>query len=127
VPEVSEVSPETIRVRVDWSEAEASRPQHVNQALSSIGPPGSDGIPDGVYLTLGTVFPPAITEDSDARNQLFERLRENGIKVNVAGSFHMTRQMVNDLIAVLQGTAAKYDAAIRQAQDPTADQGGKPT
>jgi hypothetical protein len=128
VPEVSEVTPETIKVRLDWSGVEAGQPQHVNQALASVGAPGPDGVPDGIYLSLGAVLPPPFVDgDEEFRAQLIEKLQASGAKVNIAGSFHLTRRMLNDLIAVLQATAAKYDAAARQvAHDPSGDQGDEP-
>jgi hypothetical protein len=91
MPEVNEVAPEQIRVRVDWSAVETGQPQHVNQALDSLGPPGTDGMPDGVYVAVGTVLPlPLVDDDAEVRERLVEKLRSSGAKVNIAGSFHMT-------------------------------------
>jgi hypothetical protein len=91
MPEVNEVAPEQIRVRVDWSAVETGQPQHVNQALASLGPPGTDGMPDGVYVAVGTVLPlPLVDDDAEVRERLVEKLRSSGAKVNIAGSFHMT-------------------------------------
>ncbi len=38
-----------------------------------------------------------------------------GVAVNVLGQFHITRQMLADVIKILQETAEKYDAAEKQA------------
>ncbi len=113
---MSEAAPELVKVRIDWSAAETTPAHHVNQALGQLGPPGSDGMPDGIYVTIGTVSPPALLdEDTVARDELVARLESSGAKVNVVGQFHMSRQMLQDFIAVLQTTAAKYDAALQLA------------
>lgn len=123
---MSEVAPQLVKIRIDWSEAENAQASHVNQAIGQVGPPGSDGMPDGIYVTVGSVAPPPLLEgDDDVRDQLLEKLRTRGAKVNVVSQFHMSRRMLDDLIAVLQTTAAKYDAAAQQvAQGPVAQQGG---
>ena len=115
---------EQIRVRLDWSSAETAQAQHVNQLLAQVGSPGSDGIPDGIYLTLGSVPPPAILDgDDDARDRLIEKLASAGAKVNVAGQFHISRRMLDDVIRVLQETAAKHDAAAKLGADLSRDPG----
>lgn len=114
--QLSEVVPEQVTLRLDWSPAQTAQAQHVNQALAQVGSPGADGMPDGIYVTVGVVPPPPIPGDDDrARAEAVEALKVNGVKVNVAGQFHMSRQMLGDLISVLQTTAAKYDAAVRAA------------
>jgi hypothetical protein len=122
---VSTVAPTLVKVRVDWSEVENARAYHVTQAIGQVGPPGSDGMPDGIYVTLGTIAPPALLDgDAEAVSQALERLTSRGAKVNVVSQVHMSRQMLNDFIGVLQATAAKYDAAVDQG--PVKEQEGGP-
>jgi type III secretory pathway component EscU len=115
VEELSEITPEQVKIRLDWSGAETAHAQHVNQALAQVGSPGSDGAPDGIYITMGNAPPPAIIDGGDDARAQIERLRAEGLKVNVLGQFHMSRRMLDDLIAVLQATAVKYDAVVRLA------------
>jgi hypothetical protein len=123
-PSVSDEAPELVRVRVNWTGTEDAQPVHVNQALGQVGPQGADGLPDGIYVTMGVVPPPALLDEiqPEDRNRLLERLRTEGVKANVVGQFHMSRQMLGDLITTLQITAAKYDEAIQQR--PGVAQGG---
>ena len=125
---MSEVVPEVVQVRLDWSGAEAAQAHHVNQALGQVGPPGTDGMPDGIYVTMGIVAPPPLLDgDDDVRDQLLEKLRTSGAKVNVIGQFHMSRQMLDDFVTILQVTAAKYDIAADQAAQLRAEErGGRP-
>jgi hypothetical protein len=97
----------------------------LTRSLVRLGSPSSDGHPDGVYVTLGSVPPPAILdEDDEARARFIEKLRADGVKVNVLGQFHMSRRMLDDFIRVLQATAAKYDAAAHMAsQERRQEQG----
>ena len=122
---MSETVPHLVKVRIDWSEAETAQAPHANQALAQIGAPGSDGMPDGIYVTMGSVAPPPLLDDDEeARDRLLERLTTRGVKVNVVCQFHMSRQMLDDLIGVLQTTAAKYDAVRQSQQGPAREQGG---
>jgi hypothetical protein len=116
VEDVSEAHPEQIRVRLDWSDAAQAGSEHVNQAIARLGSPLANGLPDGIYVTFGSV-PPAVLLDDDpeARADAIAKLKAEGVKVNVSGQFHVTRQMVDDIIRVLAATADRYDAAIRQA------------
>jgi hypothetical protein len=126
VNDVSEAAvPDLVQVRVAWTAIEAAQPLHVNQALGQLGPPGADGVPDGIYLTMGVIPPPAlISTDPEAQARLLEQIRAEGVKVNIVGQFHMTRQMLTDLITLLQTTADKYDAAVGQ-QHEAARTGGQ--
>ena len=114
---MSEVTQETIQVRVNWSGIESAQAIHANQALGQVGPQGSDGLPDGIYITMGSVPPPALMDgDDDTRRHLIEKLTREGVKVNVLGQYHISRRMLGDLITLLQTTAANYDAAMQQAK-----------
>jgi len=123
---VSEAAPTLVKIRIDWSGAETAHAYHVNQALGQVGPPGPDGIPDGIYVTMGNVAPPPLLDGDDAAgSELLARLTTHGAKVNVVCQVHMTRRMLDELIAVLQTTAAKHDAAVRQAaHEPAKEKGG---
>jgi hypothetical protein len=115
VTDVTEASVQLVNVRLDWSETESAHAEHVNQVLGQVGPPGSDGMPDGIYVTLGSVPPPVLIEGDVARAQLLEKITTSGVKINVVGQFHMSRAMLRDFIQVLQTTADKYDAAVELA------------
>ncbi len=108
---MTEASVQQVRVSLDWSDTESARAGHVNQALGQLGPPGPDGLPDGIYITMGIVPPPPLMEGDPARDKLLEKYKASGVKVNVVGQFHMSRAMLGDFIQVLQTTAANYDAA----------------
>lgn len=112
---MTEASVQLVSVRLDWSETESAHAEHVNQVLGQVGPPGSDGVPDGVYVTMGCVPPPTLIEGDPAQAQLLEKYTTSGVKVNLLGQFHMSRAMLGDFIHVLQTTADKYDAAVKLA------------
>jgi hypothetical protein len=83
-------------------------------------------MPDGIFLTMGIVPPPPLMDGQpDTQAQRVERLKAEGVKVNVLGQFHMTRPMLKDLIAVLQETAARYDAAVEHAAQDAGQNGGE--
>jgi hypothetical protein len=113
VTDVTEASVQLVSVPLDWSDAESARAGHVNQALGQLGPPGSDGLPDGIYVSVGVVPPPLLIEGDPARSKLLEKYTTGGVKVNVVGQFHMSRAMLNDFIQMLQTTAINYDAAVK--------------
>ena len=122
VTDVSNAVPELVKVRVDWSAVEDAPAQHVNQVLAQVGPPGTDRVPDGIFITMGSVSPPALLDDNiEARDELLEKLVTRGAKVNVVCQVHMSRQMLGDLITIRQTTAAKHDAA---AEPLSAQKGG---
>jgi len=122
---VSEVIPELLQLRIDLSAVGAAVPLHANQALSQLGPPGADGQPDGVYLTIGAVAPPPLLDgDPEGQEKLIGQLRITGVKVNVLGQFHMSRAVLGELIAILQASAAKYDAATGLASRDKGDAQG---
>ncbi|HUY47760.1 MAG TPA: hypothetical protein VMV92_18840 [Streptosporangiaceae bacterium] len=112
-------APEQVTVRLDWSDVRVTPAQHVNQALGQLGPP-TNGIPDGIYLTLGRVEPEVIL-DQEGRASVIEQLKETGAKVGVHGRFHLTRQLVDEVIRILQVTAAQYDTAVRSTEQVQAE------
>jgi hypothetical protein len=113
VEDVSGRPPQQITVRLDWSDLKVTSAQHVNQALGQLGPP-TKGVPDGIYLALGQVEP-EIVLDEESRARLIEGLRETGAKVGVRGRFHLTRELADEIIRILQETVVLYDAAIKAA------------
>jgi hypothetical protein len=109
--------PPVVTVNVDWTPAAAVQPQHVNQVMAQLGNPAPDGIPDGVYIGLGSVAPPIVGgPDAAAVQKQLAELQGSTAKVDVAGRFHMSRGLLDAVIEVLQTTAAHYDAAVRQAE-----------
>jgi hypothetical protein len=107
---------QVVQVRLDWGAVEAAQPVHANQVLTQVGPPGSDGKPDGLYISFGSVPPPVLLDDEAQREAVLDRLREVGVKVNVLTQVHITRQLLGDLIGLLQTTAEKYDSAAKIGQ-----------
>ncbi len=104
---------EQIQVRINWGAVEDATPLHANQVLAQLGAPGSGSRPDGVIITFGSAPTPPLMGDRDPENtkRLVERLRAEGIRVNVLGQYHVTRQLLDEVIKLLQETATKYDEA----------------
>ena len=107
---------QVVQVRLDWSAVETAQPVHANQVIAQIGPQGSDGQPDGLYISFGSAPPPVFTDEGAQREAALDRLREAGVKVNVLTQVHITRQLLGDLIGLLQTTAEKYDEVARIGQ-----------
>jgi hypothetical protein len=124
VEDVTQAAPEPVNVRVDWSEAARVEVQHVNQAMGQVGP-ATAGVPDGIYLTLASIFPPPIVTPEDHARAMVE-LKDTGIQAIPAGRFHMSRELAQEVIHVLQFTVAQYDAAV-QAARPSGEHGGMPS
>jgi hypothetical protein len=105
--------PEMVQVRTNWTAVESAHALHANQLLAQVGPALSDGRPDGIFLTFGSAQNPALMADRDPEGvrRHIERLAAEGVPVNVLGQFHVSRPLLDQLIAVLQETAAKYDQA----------------
>jgi hypothetical protein len=111
-------SSQQILVSLDWSEAEQTSAYHVNQVLAQVGPPSSNGIPDGIYVALGSVSPPVIPPDDERRQARVAELADSVLKVTVHARVQMSREALRDLIKVLQTTAEQYDASVRMAAGP---------
>jgi len=109
-----------VTISLDWGEAGLGVAQHVNQILGQVGPPSASGAPDGIYLVLGSIPPPVIlsTDDEETRERLIHELTSRPAKVSVLGRFHMSRELLDDLIRILQTTARQYDAARAAAPSP---------
>lgn len=107
---------QVVQVRLDWDAVVTAQPLHANQVLAQVGPQGSDGQPDGLYISFGSAPTPVLTDEVTQRDAVLDRLREVGVKVNVLAQVHITRQLLGDLIGLLQITAEKYDAAVAIGQ-----------
>jgi hypothetical protein len=106
-----------VLVRLDWSEVEQTPAYHVNQVLAQVGPPSSRGVPDGIYVALGSVAPPVIPADEDRREARLEELADSVLKVMVHARVQLSREALQELIQVLQTTAAQYDETVKLAAD----------
>lgn len=112
--------PEQVSVSLDWSAAEARPAQHVNQVLAQVGPPSSSGVPDGIYVAVGSVSPPVIPADPGGRAERVAALGASVLKVAVYARVSMSREVLDDLMRVLKVTADQYDAAVAVAGRPRA-------
>jgi hypothetical protein len=115
VEDASEEGPEPVTVRLDWGEAATVPVQHANQALGQLGTPVK-GIPDGIYLILGSVEP-LVIPDEESRARVIEELAANGVRVTVQGRFHINRQAADELMRVLSESVALYDSAVHAAEE----------
>jgi len=116
--------PDQVAVRLDWSAAEACPAQHVNQVLVQVGPPSESGVPDGIYVTVGSISPPVIPADPEGRAARVAELTASVVKVAVYGRVSMSRDVLDDLMRLLKLTADQYDAAVAVARRPRAPEEG---
>lgn len=115
VEDVSVASSQQVLVRLDWSEVEQTPAHHVNQVLAQVGPPSSKGIPDGIYVALGSLSPPVIPPDDDRREARVAELADSVLKIAVHARVQLSREALQDLIQVLQTTADQYDESVNLA------------
>jgi hypothetical protein len=115
-------APSLVQVPIDWSDVVTVPVHHVNQALAQIGGPAQDGVPDGIYLALGSTEPPLVVGSEEERLRALEKLQ--ALKVSVHGRFHVSRSQLNDLIQVLETVAAQYDDIVSDAADRRAGDAG---
>lgn len=115
VEHVSVASAQQVLVRLDWSEVEETPAQHVNQVLAQVGPPSSKGVPDGIYVALGSVSPPVIPPGGDRREPRVAQSANSVLKVSVRARVQVSREALRDIIQVLQTTADQYDDSVRLA------------
>ena len=109
--------PEQVSIRLDWSEVEASPAPHVNQVLAQIGAPTGQGVPDGLHLAFGSISPPVVTGDEEQRAARVAELVGSTQKVTVLGRAHVSREVLDDIIRVLQQAAEQYDAMAALAAE----------
>lgn len=114
--------PEQVQMRLDWSDAESSPASHINQVLAQVGPPSSNGVPDGLYLAMGSVAPPIILGDDTQRVERIAELAGSILKVAVHARVHVSREVLGDTIRVLQQAAEQYDAALALASKAEAEE-----
>lgn len=114
--------PEQVQVRLDWSGAEESPTMHVNQVMTQVGPPSSAGVPDGIYLSLGSISPPLIPPDEEGRAQRVADLARSSLKVSVHARAHVSREALADIIRALQTAADQYDALAASAAERKAQE-----
>ena len=80
-----------------------------------VGPPSSKGIPDGIYVALGSLSPPVIPPDDDRREARVAELADSVLKIAVHARVQLSREALQDLIQVLQTTADQYDESVNLA------------
>jgi hypothetical protein len=114
-PEQETTDPSTFAITVDWGDTTSLSAAHVNQFAIVLGPPAMSGAPDGMYMLLGHIGPPLIM-GADRQSRIRELEAQKNIKVNVYGSFHLSRQRLDELISALQQAASNYDQVKDVAQ-----------
>lgn len=84
----------------------------VNQFVATVGPPTVSGVPDGIYLALGSIAPPAIMGDTpEARQPYIDAAMREGVVVDVHGRYYLSRARLEELITALESIRDKYDEA----------------
>jgi hypothetical protein len=124
VANVGVAIPDQVSLRLDWSAAEACPARHVNQVLAQLGPPSERGVPDGIYVAVGSICPPVIPADPEGRAARVAELTAGVVKVAVYGRVSMSRDVLDDLLRLLKLTADQYDAAVALARRPRAPEEG---
>lgn len=107
--------PDQVAMRLDWSEVEDTSTSHINQLLAQIGPPSSNGVPDGLYIAMGSASPPVVMGDEDERTARIAELAGSVLRVAVHARVHVSREFLGDVIRVLEKAAEQYDAALALA------------
>jgi hypothetical protein len=107
----SQQNPEVVSVPVRWN-LDGLPTLFANQLLATLGPPTANGVPDGIYLVLGTVAPPLIVGDTpEARKAYVEAATRNGVTAEVHGRYFLSRGRLDEVITALEGIRDKYDEA----------------
>ncbi|GIH76123.1 hypothetical protein [Planobispora longispora] len=114
-----------VTITVDWSDAATIPVTHVNQFVAQPGPPTMEGSPDGVYLLVGSIAPPIIPSDPEGQRRVFAALKD-GLKVTGHARFHLSRERLEELIAILQQTADNYDELHARTQAKRTTEGDTP-
>jgi hypothetical protein len=109
--------PQEVPMHLHWNAANEIPVAHVNQFVTLLGPPTKSGVRDGIYLLLGNAVPPVISAGTvEARQRFIEAAQEMGLRVDVYGRFHLSRELLSDLIDALQAVARVYDATTAESQ-----------
>lgn len=103
---------------MDWSGLADVPTTYVNQFAATLGPPTLNGLPDGIYLLLGSIAPPIILGDTEASREASIRRAQAGVKVEVHGRFYLTRDRLAELINSLQTIANAYDKVEKENTQP---------
>jgi hypothetical protein len=109
----------SLEVEIDWSAAQTTPVLLANQFVVQVGTTSSVDrpAPDGVYLIVGQAAPPVILPGStESVTRQLARL-DNRLPVTVHGRYFLTRQRLDELIAVLTETAEKYDEAATKGRE----------
>lgn len=107
----SHQNPEVVAVPVRWN-LESVPTLFANQFVATLGPPTSDGVPDGIYFVLGTVAPPMILGDTpDARKAYVEAAMRDGVAAEVHGRYFLSRGRLDEVIKALESIRDKFDEA----------------
>lgn len=104
-------NPETVAVPVKWN-LEGVPTLFTNQVLATLGPPTAAGVPDGIYLVLGTVAPPLVIGDTpEVRKAYIEAATRNGLTAEVHGRYFLSRGRLDEVITALETIRDRYDEA----------------
>jgi len=115
-----------VAVSIDWSEINALEARHVNQVVTQIGNPTPDGLPDGILVGIGVVFPPIYqAANPEAAKKMAEQLQGTSLTATAHGRFHMSRGFLDALIKTLQTTADQYDSIVSQVEAAKAATSGQ--
>jgi hypothetical protein len=107
----SQQDPEVLKVPVRWN-LESVPTLFANQFLVTLGPPTSAGVPDGIYLVLGTVAPPPVMGDTpEDRKASATAAARAGVTAEIHGRYFLTRGRLDEVIRALETIRAKYDEA----------------
>ncbi len=107
----SQQTPEVVAVPVRWN-LEGVPTLFANQFVATRGPPTTDGVPDGIYLVLGTVAPPIIIgETPEARKAYVEAATRGGLTAEIHGRYFLTRGRLDEVITALETIREKFDEA----------------
>lgn len=109
-----------IALKVDWAAILAAPVHHINQVMGQVGPAVS-GVPDGIYLTLASIFPPPIVSPEE-QARFIEEMNVSGVRAVPAGRFHMSRESALEVINVLRFAIEQYDATAHRMK-PQAEGG----
>jgi hypothetical protein len=111
-PEITQTD-ERLAIQTEWGDLDAVPVQVANQFAAGVGVPVADGVPDGVYLTMGHLgLPILLGTPAEVRSQIEAKGR---LTVVVQGRFFLTRARLDELIGVLTKAADQFDSISDQA------------
>lgn len=104
-----------VETRAMWADVSTVPVRVATHFAANAGMTSADGVPDGIYLTLGHVQFPLLV---GSRDEVAKRLAE-GLTVSIEGRFLLTRSRLKELIEVLNNVADQYDGLVEQAKEGT--------